>query len=1457
MRTKFLPIRCRAIAGVMIFAFALRAVANPTGMTVISGTANAQSSGAQLSINTSPIALLNWQNFNIAAGEKTIFNQPSATSLVINQINDKNPSQIWGTLQANGVVVLMNSAGFYFGPNSFVSAAGLTVSTANCVPPQNTGGTWEFNGPPPLASIVNYGSIKVGNGGSAFLIADKIENHGDIEAPGGSIGFAAGQTVTLSERPDGRGMSMAVTLPQGSVNNYGNLVADAGTIALNAKVVNQDGFIQANSVRNQNGVIELVAADALSLGAKSQISANGDNFAGGSAGGAVTLKSGNCFNDVTGSEISVTGGADGGNGGTVEVSAVKMSSLHTRMDGTAHHGARGGQLLLDPDYIILDSYGGDSAGSGTVAVDDNVGGTLDLNVNSAFTGFSQITLQAKYDITLADYTSWSLSDSTGWSAGKLILEAGGNIFFGNGASIYDANSWSIEMYAGVNNFASKTIVPGTGTIAVDSNDSFNPSYIKTATGSISLVAGQDITIGCGYVTTTAGGSISAHALRGSINTGTYAQGYYFDTSGSSGALSDAYNLADGLGGISTAAGGDVILTARGNVTSYLPGSNDSGDALTAGAGAYGNQSGQSGNVTVVAGGNVTGHYLVANGIGSIYAGVTFDASGNPIKDGSGNYVLGGAGSAGTSSSKPNLALSLISGGWNVAAAINIYLQEVRNPNGVFDTGAGAAWNHYFDYAPDDYVNLTAGNLVQLGAPTSTLPRDGSDGLNVPSIYPSILKVAAGAGGIVLGTPGSGNSLILFPSPLGGLTINDNGSLTGHLSDDPLSPQFFYLIVSDRSLTKKRYTSTGNFNPTTSNFGLNDHATTPVHSNSEQPVELNILGDMNLTVLGAPEAAKINVVGNMNNCGFQGINLAANDQTAISVGQAAKDNLLANPFFSGSLNSATVGGDIIDRSAFTSVNLNSVPGAQAPELAYLSQSLSSDISAATLLNSLYYNPSTQVLTYQNINGKTLAQVLSLLQKLPVQKTDSAGNLLWNDPLDPIPNDPVITYVSVLNQSTADALTSAYKALGGLPQNASSSGFFIGGGGQFNISARNIDLGTSAGIVSKGVGLYGSGNNYPLASLFGNGGIFQNGASINIATTGNLDLFSSSIASLNGGDIAINAGGHVYTGSPDFTVTSLGIRGIYTSGQGDISVIANGDINVNGSRIASYDGGNLTVESMAGNIDAGTGASFPVTVQGYYENPLTHIVYQSSPQIPFSGIVALTFPPRNGLYPAPTATLGNILIEAPHGNVTANVSGILQLALNNLNYTTALVTVLAGYELQDGSGHLVDAAHQTGANLVEVTGGENINAGGSGVIASNARLDASGDINGFVFARNNIDISAQQNISVTALGMGNVTVSSAAGTISGTIIGVGGVSASGSSIDASLVSANVTGSTSGQSGLGSGGAANSTANAASASDEVAKATKKSGDTGEDDLLKKKKGIALAQKVSRVTVLLPAKN
>src|ERR1039458_9381969 len=96
----------RLVLVVLTLGIVLNAPANPTGMTVRSGSATATTTGSQLTITTgSQNTLLNWQSFNIAAVDTTTFQEPSTTSIVWNQINNANPSQIYGSLQANGIVV--------------------------------------------------------------------------------------------------------------------------------------------------------------------------------------------------------------------------------------------------------------------------------------------------------------------------------------------------------------------------------------------------------------------------------------------------------------------------------------------------------------------------------------------------------------------------------------------------------------------------------------------------------------------------------------------------------------------------------------------------------------------------------------------------------------------------------------------------------------------------------------------------------------------------------------------------------------------------------------------------------------------------------------------------------------------------------------------------------------------------------------------------------------------------------------------------------------------------------------------------------------------------------------------------------------------------------------------------------------------------------------------------------
>ena len=652
-----------ALAAAALAASANFVHANPKGGTVSQGSATFNTSGSQLTVNTSDRAFINWQSFNIGVGEITTFVQPSSSSLVWNQINDPNPSQILGTLNANGYVVLQNSAGFYVGGQASITTHGLMMTTAP-IPnlDLSSGDPWQFSAPPPAASIINYGQINVGPNGSAFIIANNIQNHGTIFAPGGTIGLYAGKNVLISSRPDGRGLSATVTLPSGSVDNEGNLVADGGSIALHAQVVNQGGLIQANSVADVNGTIELVASDAINLGATSVISAYGDSQ-GVNAGGSVTIKSDHTFSDQLGSTISIAGGANGGNGGGLEISAASLDGIQSHIDGRAASGFHGGTFTIDP---------------------------TDLNLTSAFvstltpvlnSGLYQISLQADNNITVS--TAWTLTDP-GVSA-LLSLTAGNDIILNANTSIQAGNNWSVSLTAGPQNLAAKPITTRTDGIYLDGN-----SFIQTLNGNIDLKAANEVLVNSGAIRTRQGGSISVFTKFGDVNSGISGNGFVFNRTGS------PYTVSPNLGGISTAAGGDVTINAGGNVISYLPSQVDYDKTKTgtdAGTGAFGSQAG---NVSITAGGSVSGHYVVANGVGTITA--TSGNVGAPLQRSGG------------------CALSLIKGSWDVnAPSGSIYLQEVRNPNGIFNTQGGSLtfpnW-HYFDYDPNASVSLTAADAVE-------------------------------------------------------------------------------------------------------------------------------------------------------------------------------------------------------------------------------------------------------------------------------------------------------------------------------------------------------------------------------------------------------------------------------------------------------------------------------------------------------------------------------------------------------------------------------------------------------------------------------------------------------------------------------------------------------------------------------------------------------------------------
>ncbi|MEI6306136.1 MAG: filamentous hemagglutinin N-terminal domain-containing protein, partial [Deltaproteobacteria bacterium] len=125
-------LRSKLLAGLVLFFFVLNtatAFALPTDPKVINGQATFATSGNTLNITNSPNAIINWNSFSIGSNELTKFIQQSSTSAVLNRVTGGNASAIYGALQSNGRIFLINQNGILFGPGASVDVNKLVAST--------------------------------------------------------------------------------------------------------------------------------------------------------------------------------------------------------------------------------------------------------------------------------------------------------------------------------------------------------------------------------------------------------------------------------------------------------------------------------------------------------------------------------------------------------------------------------------------------------------------------------------------------------------------------------------------------------------------------------------------------------------------------------------------------------------------------------------------------------------------------------------------------------------------------------------------------------------------------------------------------------------------------------------------------------------------------------------------------------------------------------------------------------------------------------------------------------------------------------------------------------------------------------------------------------------------------------------------------------------------------------
>ncbi len=385
-------------AGAALVLCASFLAASPSGHQVVHGHADVQALQNLMKITTSDKAIINWNEFSCGAGEMIQFIQPSSSSAVLNRVIGGNTSLLYGDLQANGQVYLVNPNGIVTGLHARIDAGALIASTLDVLDQDFIqGSALRFFGDS-KAGVINLGTIKTSSG-DAILFGYQVENDGTIDAAGKASLVASNKVVlklddfqrvfiasdaalfpgdtiddpcllafnqaiakdALHFKKDETGVFLSIDAPVATV--AGSIRADSVSILGNYVQVLDGALIDAS--RKDGGGEILIGGDyqgknesllnARQTHVAKDASLRSDALEQGD-GGKIILWS----DEWTGfyGQISARGGSGGGDGGFVEVSGRSLD-FHGLVDRQAPLG-QAGMLLLDPININITGAVGNS-----------------------------------------------------------------------------------------------------------------------------------------------------------------------------------------------------------------------------------------------------------------------------------------------------------------------------------------------------------------------------------------------------------------------------------------------------------------------------------------------------------------------------------------------------------------------------------------------------------------------------------------------------------------------------------------------------------------------------------------------------------------------------------------------------------------------------------------------------------------------------------------------------------------------------------------------------------------------------------------------------------------------------------------------------------------------------------------------------------------------------------------
>ena len=303
----------------------------PTGYQSVSGNIEFNQTANTLNVSTGANnSIANYQSFNVGQNATVNFNLPSSQSAILNRVTGGIGSEIFGSINSNGKVFLVNPSGILFGSTAQVNVGSLVTSTLNINNQDFLNKNYNFtqNGNTP-AGIVNNGSL-VAHDGSVVLLGGAIQNTGNIQASNGSIQMAVGKSATITME-DGVNVDIQINEAlEDKVNGVQSAISNSGSLSANVikaqaslnnaiydQAINNSGLIEATGLINNGGVIELI--------------------------GQSTDKTANVIN--TGNLIANN---EAGKGGTIKVLGDNIGILSGKIEASGKTG--GGEILMGGDY---------------------------------------------------------------------------------------------------------------------------------------------------------------------------------------------------------------------------------------------------------------------------------------------------------------------------------------------------------------------------------------------------------------------------------------------------------------------------------------------------------------------------------------------------------------------------------------------------------------------------------------------------------------------------------------------------------------------------------------------------------------------------------------------------------------------------------------------------------------------------------------------------------------------------------------------------------------------------------------------------------------------------------------------------------------------------------------------------------------------------------------------------